>query len=462
MTSRRLSRITVSVVAAVAALASGVLASSYAGVGATTASSRVTFRDSARIHVVSTDRLDDRQYAVRVLSPALGRPVDVRVLLPRGYDPSSSKRYPVLYLFHGTSGRASDWVQAGEAEATTERLPVITVMPDAGFDGNGGSWFTDWVDTTTQLGPSRWETFHIKHVIPWIDANLRTVRSRYGRAVAGLSQGGFGSMTYAARHPDLFCSVASFSGAPEIARDPDVAVGATAVIYATAYGLDGVQPEAMFGSRVTNAVNWNGHDPASLIDNLRATSIHLWTATGANGPYDPAPNPTGTGIEFLTHVSTDRFHQHLVEADVPSSYHDYTYGTHTWAYWARDLQQYVRAMMRDFAHPRRPVSTTYTSIDKRWTQWGWRVAFDRAAAQEFSELSYGNGSGFTLTGSGTAAVRTPRFYRPGEALRVSGIGATRVLHADRAGRLRLSVPLAAGAATVRIVRDLSGGAASGR
>jgi S-formylglutathione hydrolase FrmB len=462
MTSRRLSRITVSVVVAVAALASGVLASSYAGVGATTASSRVTFRDSARIHVVSTDRLDDRQYAVRVLSPALGRPVDVRVLLPRGYDPSSSKRYPVLYLFHGTSGRASDWVQAGEAEATTERLPVITVMPDAGFDGNGGSWFTDWVDTTTQLGPSRWETFHIKHVIPWIDANLRTVRSRYGRAVAGLSQGGFGSMTYAARHPDLFCSVASFSGAPEIARDPDVAVGATAVIYATAYGLDGVQPEAMFGSRVTNAVNWNGHDPASLIDNLRATSIHLWTATGANGPYDPAPNPTGTGIEFLTHVSTDRFHQHLVEADVPSSYHDYTYGTHTWAYWARDLQQYVRAMMRDFAHPRRPVSTTYTSIDKRWTQWGWRVAFDRAAAQEFSELSYGNGSGFTLTGSGTAAVRTPRFYRPGEALRVSGIGATRVLHADRAGRLRLSVPLAAGAATVRIVRDLSGGAASGR
>jgi S-formylglutathione hydrolase FrmB len=434
--------------AAVAVLASGVVATASGAAPATAPA--VAFHDSRHIHVVSTARLDDRQYAVRVLSPALGRPVDIRVLLPRGYDPRAARRYPVLYLFHGTSGRASDWVERGEVEATTERLPVITVMPDAGFDGNGGGWFTDWVDRTTALGPSRWETFHIRHVIPWVDANLHTIRSRAGRAVAGLSQGGFGSTTYAARHPDLFCSVASFSGAPEIARDPDVAVGATAVIYATAYGLDGVQPEAMFGSRVTRAVNWAGHDPASLIDNLRATAIHLWTATGANGPYDPEPNPGATGIEFLTHVSTEHFHQHLVEADVPSRYHDYTYGTHTWAYWARDLQQYVRAMMHDFAHPRRPVSTTYTSIDKRWTQWGWRVAFDRAADQEFSELSYGSRGGFTLTGSGTASVRTPRFYAPGEALRVSGLGATRVVHADEDGRLRLSVPLTAGRASVRL------------
>jgi S-formylglutathione hydrolase FrmB len=452
MTGHRLSRVTVSVAAAFAALASGVVATASDAADASRSPSAVVFRDSSHIHVVSTERLDDRQYAVRVLSPALGRPVDVRVLVPRHYDPRASRRYPVLYLFHGTSGRASDWVQAGEAEATTERLPVITVMPDAGFDGNGGGWFTDWVDTTTALGPSRWETFHIRHLIPWIDANLATIRSRNGRAVAGLSQGGFGSTTYAARHPDLFCSVASFSGAPEIARDPDVTVGATAVIYATAYGLDGVQPEAMFGSRVTRATNWAGHDPASLIDNLRSTAIHLWTATGVNGPYDPEPNPGATGIEYLTHVSTEHFHQHLIEADVPHRYHDYTYGTHTWAYWARDLQQYARAMMRDFAHPRRPVSTTYTSIDKRWQQWGWTVAFDRAADQEFSELSYGSRSGFTLTGSGKAAVRTPRFYAAGETLRVSGVGPTRVMHAGADGRLRLSVPLAGGTATVRIVR----------
>jgi hypothetical protein len=79
------------------------------------------------------------------------------------------------------------------------------------------------------------------------------------------------------------------------------------------------------------------------------------------------------------------------------------------------------------------------------------VAFDRAAGQEWSELSYGSRSGFTLTGSGTAAVLTPRFYVAGEELRVTGLGPTRVVHAGSNGRLKLSVPLGAGAATVRIV-----------
>jgi S-formylglutathione hydrolase FrmB len=384
------------------------------------------------------------------LSPALGRPVDVRILLPRGYDPDAARRYPVLYLFHGTSGRASDWVEMGDAEATTEGLPLITVMPDAGFDGDGGGWFTDWVDRTTALGPSRWETFHIDDVLPWVDANLQTIASRKGRAVAGLSQGGFGAMTYAARHPDLFSSVASFSGAPEIARDPDVAVGAAAVIYATAYGLDGVQPEAMFGSRVTNAINWEGHDPAYLIGNLRATAIHLWTATGVNGPYDPTPNPGGTGIEALTHGSTLHFHDHLVAEDVPSDYHDYTFGTHTWPYWARDLREYVGPMMREFAHPMMPVSASYTSIDKRWSQWGWRVGFHRDAAQEFGSIASGTRRGFAITGTGTASVVTPRFYLAGSAVTVTIGDHTHKVRVRPDGRLKVAVPLGGSPVTVTV------------
>ncbi len=70
----------------------------------------VSFRDAAGIQVLSARRVDARQWALHVSSPALGRAVDVRVLLPTGYNPSAARRYPVLYLFHGTSGRASDWV----------------------------------------------------------------------------------------------------------------------------------------------------------------------------------------------------------------------------------------------------------------------------------------------------------------------------------------------------------------
>jgi S-formylglutathione hydrolase FrmB len=408
----------------------------------------VRFHDAPGIHVVATKRLDARQYNVKVLSPALRRTVDIRILLPREYD--ASRRYPVLYLFHGTSGGASDWVAKGNAEATTDGLPVITVMPDAGFNFDGGGWFTDWVDATTPEGPSRWETFHITDVVPWIDANLSTIANRNGRAIAGLSQGGFGSMTYGARHPDMFSSVASFSGAPEIARDPDVAVGATAVIYATAFGLDGAQPEAMFGSRVTNAVNWEGHDPAMLIENLRASTLHLWTATGVNGPYDPEPNPGGTGIELLTHFSTQKFHDHLVEADVPSDYHDYTYGTHTWPYWTRDLQEYVGLMMRDFAHPKTPNTVSYTSIDKRWSQWGWTASFARSAAQEFSALTFAGPGGFTLQGTGTATVTTPASYQAGERAAITIGTKTTSARADDRGRLRIVVPLGTATTSVQV------------
>ncbi|MEY2464127.1 MAG: hypothetical protein QOH64_2265, partial [Acidimicrobiaceae bacterium] len=168
------------------------------------ASAPSTFTDAAGIHVESVTQLDPRHYNVSVSSPALGRAVDVRILVPADYEQQPGVRLPVLYLFHGTSGRAADWISAGDAEAVTEGLPLIVVMPDAGFDGNGGGWFTDWVNTTTVLGPSQWETFHVDQLIPWVDANLRTIAAREGRAVAGLSQGGFGSTTYPARHPDLF------------------------------------------------------------------------------------------------------------------------------------------------------------------------------------------------------------------------------------------------------------------
>src|SRR4051812_15805825 len=204
---------------------------------ATPAPASAAFRSGHGLHVLSARTLDPRQRDVRVASAALGRPVDIRILLPRAYRRHAHRRYPVLYLFHGTSGRASDWVNFGHAEATTAGRPLIVVMPDAGFDGDGGGWFTDWYNGG-RGGPPAWETFHVDQVVPWVDANLRTVRARGGRAIAGLSQGGFGALSYAARHPDLFGAAASFSGAAEIDRDPTAVALVTPIIQGTAVGLD--------------------------------------------------------------------------------------------------------------------------------------------------------------------------------------------------------------------------------
>lgn len=396
----------------------------------------VRFTDSGGVHVVNVRRVDDRQYALRVSTAALGRAVDVRVLLPTGYDRGPRARFPVLYLFHGTSGRASDWVDRGDAERTTAGRPLITVMPDGGFDGNGGGWYTDWADPRTRLGPSRWETFHVNQLIPWIDRNLRTVPGREGRAIAGLSQGGFGAMSYAARHPELFVSAASFSGAPDIAHDPIVSVGATGVVsYVAAVG-DGVHPDAIFGSRLGNAINWRGHDPATLAPNLRGMRLALHTATGVPGPLDPpVPDPAAMGIEALTHASTVSFHRRLDALKIRSHYDDYVLGTHTFPYWARDLRRHIGPLMRTFAAPPRPpAKVSYLSADPAWTQWGWTVSLKPSKARRFSALTDASATGFALRAAGTATVTTPASYRPG----------TRVVIAVTRGRARTAIRTAAG------------------
>ena len=402
-------------------------------------------RSGHGIRVQAFEQLDPRQLHARVSTDALQHPVDVRVILPNGYA-GSDRRYPVLYLFHGTSGRASDWIVAGNAVETTADLPLIVVMPDAGFNGDGGGWFADWFNGGAG-GPPKWETFHIRQVIPWIDDNLRTVAKRPGRAVAGLSQGGFGALSYAARHPELFTSVASFSGGCVIDRDPQAIAYSTLIIQFTTSVLSGVDDEnAIFGPRETHGLNWQAHDPGTLVTNLRDVDIALWTGDGNPGVFDPGVVGTDT-IEIITFTASQLLHGYLMEVGIPHAYTYYGGGTHTWPYWARDLAEYVGPLMQRFASPgRQPRVISYLSADERWKQWGWTVAVQRPEPA-FSHLEDARRSGFALTGTGRARVRTPKLYRPGTRVRVIQRGVERSrrdVTVGPTGRLSLRVPLSEG------------------
>ena len=252
----------------------------------------------------------------------------------------------------------------------------------------------------------------------------------------------------AARHPDMFASMASFSGAPEIERDPEVFAGAIGVIAAIEVGEDRVPPFSELGNPATDLVNWQGHDPATLITNLRGMSIDLWTGMGVDGPYDPTPNPAGSAIEALVYGSTQHFYQHLVDESIPAYYDNYVYGTHSFPYWARDLRAYVPMMMADFAQPKHPDAISYMSIDRQWSQWGYNVSMARGAEQQFTSLADGTLHGFIFSGSGTATVTTPPQYRPGSTLtvQVAGPGGTTTEHltASPAGRLTIQLALGSG------------------
>jgi S-formylglutathione hydrolase FrmB len=403
--------------------------------------------DGYGIHVAAFEQLNARQVNARVSTAALMRPVDVRILLPDDYDDAAAqeRRYPVLYLFHGTSGRASDWVNFGRAEQTTAGLPLIVVMPDIGFDGDGGGWFADWFNGGAG-GPPMWETFHIRQLVPWIDANLRTIAARSGRAVAGLSQGGFGSLSYAARHPDLFTSVAAFSGGCEIARDREAIGTATPIIQYTTSVLSGFDKDAVFGPRPAQELNWEAHDPATLVTNLRGMDILLWTGNGDPGPLDPdPPDPGATAIELITFGATRLFHGHLEDARIPHVYNYYGAGTHIFPYWARDLEEYVGPLMDRFDNPLRPPRyVSHLSADDDWEVWGWSVALQRPE-RAFSHLRYARRSGFALTGTGLATVETASLFPPGARVRVIQRGpvlkSKDTVTVGASGRLEIAVAL---------------------
>src|SRR5581483_11069897 len=133
----------------------------------------------------------------KVSANAVNGPHRVRVTLPATYFNNTTTRFPVLYLLHGgAGGNSAQWTTGGgDEENITRNASLITVMPDGGKVG----WFTNWVDQSQ--GAQAWRDFYIDQVIPWIDGNLRTIASKSGRAIAGLSMGGFGAIRFAQDRP---------------------------------------------------------------------------------------------------------------------------------------------------------------------------------------------------------------------------------------------------------------------
>lgn len=308
---------------------------------------------AAAITVLQRSR-SPRVVSYTVATPSLEMssttPVQVHVVLPKGYRLHPRHRYPVLYAFPGTSNKASVWLTNIHTVELTRRLKLIVVIPDGTYNADGGGFYTDWVDRSTSRGVANWETFHTQELVPWVDRHFRTIRSRAGRAVVGISQGGFGSMSYAARHPGLYGAAASFSGAVDIYQGARCRVGAAALIAGIMTGLNGVQPFAPFGDPVTDAATWRAHDPGSIVAKLAHTRLDLYTSAGVPGDSDVGdPAVPGTvAMEALLHQSNLCFKDAADKAGVRYHWHSYLVGTHAWAYGDRSLRDYLPRLMRFF------------------------------------------------------------------------------------------------------------------
>ncbi|MCX5789839.1 MAG: alpha/beta hydrolase family protein [Elusimicrobia bacterium] len=245
----------------------------------------------------------DRTVIVNIQTPLISEKTinggvhQVWITLPEDYSSTSTARlrYPVLYLLHGgAGGNAGQWVGGGAVEPYTKGLDLITVMPDGGKVG----WYTDWVDETA--GAQKWETFHAAELIPWIDANLRTNAKKEGRAIAGLSMGGYGAFHYGFRRPDLFIYVGSFSGAL------DLEDFGTQMVIAEQCMQNGLPRNGPFGS--TDSSNWSTHDPLTNVEKFRGMNIAMYAGAGTNDV---------DVLERTMGHSADKLHKAFDKAGIP-------------------------------------------------------------------------------------------------------------------------------------------------
>jgi len=142
---------------------------------------------------------------VEFASESVGRKMKYNIVLPAKYE-QTTDRYPVLYLLHGFSSNYTAWARLGVPDYARS-YDLIIVMPDV-----GNSWYVNWAKSEGDQ-KNNWEDFIVKDLIGHVDSTYRTVAKREGRAINGLSMGGFGGLMLGLKHPDLFCSIGSHSGA---------------------------------------------------------------------------------------------------------------------------------------------------------------------------------------------------------------------------------------------------------
>ena len=140
-------------------------------------------------------------------SSALSGTLPTLVSLPAGYR-SSSARYPVVYFLHGlpanrTAYRSYPFIAPSLGQ--THRRAIV-VQPQGARNDNSDREYLDW-----DAGEN-WPHAISNDLVACIDAHFRTVRSRFGRALLGLSAGGYGAFNIGLRALSKFGAVESWSG----------------------------------------------------------------------------------------------------------------------------------------------------------------------------------------------------------------------------------------------------------
>lgn len=245
-----------------------------------------------------------------VKSAIMGKDVKYAIYLPAGYE-SSERNYPVVYLLHGYTDDHTGWLQFGEINRYADKAiadgvipPMIIVMPNG-----DSSWYINSYD-----GKENYEDFFIKEFMPSIEKTYRIKAEKKYRGVAGLSMGGYGTLIYSLKHPELFAAAAPLSAAvfndEAVINSPENSWKNT---FGQLYGRD------LKGNDRLNK-SWYDNSILKIVDTKSAEElkkVRYWIDCGDD--------------DFLTEGNC-LLHIALTKKRVPHEYRIRD-GAHTWTYW---------------------------------------------------------------------------------------------------------------------------------
>jgi enterochelin esterase family protein len=224
------------------------------------------------------------------------------VYTPAEYDKNPSKRYPVLYLQHGSGEDETGWPVQGKANlildnliAAKKAVPMIIVM-DNGYATKANA-------SAPSKSAFPFEEVMINEIIPMIDASFRTLSDREHRAMAGLSMGANQTITITMNNLDKFSYIAGFSGTSNYPR------------------TEAIDVDKFMGGKFK--------DGAALNKQIKLFWLGL-------GTVEPAPFPG----------SVKAFRDMLEKQGVKYTYYESQGTAHEWLTWRRDLNQFAALIFK--------------------------------------------------------------------------------------------------------------------
>jgi enterochelin esterase-like enzyme len=237
------------------------------------------------------------------------------VYLPPGYS-QSGLRYPVIYFLHGLPGQPNAYRSIGAVAAAVRRSGERAIVVGA-QGARSGDRDPEWLDH----GPGRnWETATASELVHAIDSRYRTIPTRAGRVIIGISAGGYGATLIASHHPRTYSVIESWSG------------------YFHATNPAGTAPLDL-GSKQAN--DWA--DFRTLIPTLHKRYGRFWTKTWF-GFY------VGTN-DSRFRSENEQLYAMLRKARVPHVTFRLYSGGHDWTLWRRHAVDWVKRALVVAAQP---------------------------------------------------------------------------------------------------------------